>query len=251
MPFRDSDGGAVARGSRGLGPPLASQRRHEGDIATQRLAKRCSPVHDKVEAAAIGWVDVRGGRARQPLLRDYLALGTRVRRPRAPSALNAGEHISARVCISPCTVIVNYMASASGEIVSHPCIRAQQNVRVGLEPGGPDRPLCPGERARERGPFPCEVKRERERERDRDRDRERQRERERVVTRGLCPNGRKEGRKSRGEFGPGSVRAAKSAKLPKLERSSNRGHEPRPGCTPSSPTKEEKDSRVFMPSSVV
>ena len=59
-PFSDSDGGAVARGSRGLGPPLASQR-HESDIATQRLAKRCSPVRDKVEAAAIGWVDVRGG----------------------------------------------------------------------------------------------------------------------------------------------------------------------------------------------
>ena len=36
-PFSDSDGGAVARGSRGLGPPLASQRRRESDIATQRL----------------------------------------------------------------------------------------------------------------------------------------------------------------------------------------------------------------------
>ena len=66
-PLSDSDGGAVARGSRGLGPPFASQRRHESDIATQRLAKRRSPVHNKVEAAAIGWVDVRGGRARQPL----------------------------------------------------------------------------------------------------------------------------------------------------------------------------------------
>ena len=74
-PFSDSDGGTVARGSRGLGPPLASQR-HESDIATQRLAKRCSPVRDKNEAAAIGWVDVKGGLARQPLLRDYLALGS-------------------------------------------------------------------------------------------------------------------------------------------------------------------------------
>ena len=39
-------------------------------------SKRCSPVRDKVEAAAIGWVGVRGRRARQPLLRDYLALGS-------------------------------------------------------------------------------------------------------------------------------------------------------------------------------
>ena len=105
------------------------------------------------------------------------------------------------------------------------------------------------EKERERT-FPLRSE-ERERERQRQRQRETERERERVVTRGLCPNGRKEGRKSRGEFGPGSVRAAKSAKLPKLERSSNRGHEPRTGCTPSSPTKEEKDSWVFMPSSVV
>ena len=35
-----------------------------------------APLHNKVEAAAIGWVDVRGGRARQPLLRNYLALGS-------------------------------------------------------------------------------------------------------------------------------------------------------------------------------
>ena len=48
-------------GSKGLGPPLASKRGHECDIATQRLAKWCSPVDDKVKTAltyhegALGW----------------------------------------------------------------------------------------------------------------------------------------------------------------------------------------------------
>ena len=53
-PFCDSDGGAIASGSRRRGPPLACQRRHEHDVATQRRAKRSSPVHDKIKAAAIG-----------------------------------------------------------------------------------------------------------------------------------------------------------------------------------------------------
>ena len=57
-PFRDSDGGAIASGSRRLGPALACQRRHERHVATQRLAKRSGPVHDKVEAAAIGGVNI-------------------------------------------------------------------------------------------------------------------------------------------------------------------------------------------------
>ena len=46
--------------ARRLGPALACQRRHERHVATQRLAaaKRSGPVHDKVEAAAIGGVDI-------------------------------------------------------------------------------------------------------------------------------------------------------------------------------------------------
>jgi len=75
-PFCDSDGRTITSGSRRLGPPLARQRRHGRHVATQRLAKWSSAVHDQVEAAAIGWVDMRGGRACQPLLRDDLALGS-------------------------------------------------------------------------------------------------------------------------------------------------------------------------------
>ena len=46
--FCDSDGGAIASGSKGLGPPLACHRRHERDVATQRLARRSGLAHDRL-----------------------------------------------------------------------------------------------------------------------------------------------------------------------------------------------------------
>ena len=55
----------TARGSsREPKPPLACQRRHEPDVATHLPTKQSSPVHDTMKAAAIGFVNVTGGRVR-------------------------------------------------------------------------------------------------------------------------------------------------------------------------------------------